>query len=102
MQRSTTSKCAVLVLAVVSLLVSTLLIKAIINQVPTGTWASADSMAAPRSGAAAVLLHDGRLLITGGDSGSRALASADVFDTAGNFSVAAPMNFARTKHTPVV
>src|SRR6059036_963672 len=106
MQRSTSSRLAVSVLAVFSLLCSTLLIKGIISQVPTGTWALAGNMASLRSGAATVALQDGRLLITGGDApnatgNSVALASAEVFDTSGNFAAAAPMNYARTKHTAV-
>src|SRR5438094_1328428 len=106
MQRSTSSRLAVSVLAVFSLLCSTLLIKGIISQVPTGAWASAGNMASPRSGAATVALQDGRLLITGGDApdatgNSVALASAEVFDASGNFTAAAPMNYARTKHTAV-
>src|SRR6266536_380923 len=99
MQRST--KYAVLVLAVFSFLCGGLLIKGSITQVPAGTWVSAGNLAAPRSGAAIVLLQDGRLLITGGDSGIGALASADFFDTAGNFSPAPPMNYARSKHTAI-
>ena len=106
MQRSTSSRLAVSVLAVFSLLCSTLLIKGIISQVPTGAWTLAGNMASPRSGAATVALQDGRLLIAGGDApdpsgNSVALASAEVFDTSGNFAAAAPMNFARTKHTAV-
>ena len=66
---------------------------AAISQVSTGTWVSAgngDNMSSPRAGAATVLLQDGRLLLTGGDSGGGALASADIFDASGNFSSAAP------------
>src|SRR5690348_11125053 len=100
MQRST--KYAVLLLAVFSLLCGGLLIKGSITQVPTGTWASTGNMAAPRAGAATVLLQDGRLLITGGDTGTGPLASAEFFDTSGNFSAAPAMNYARSKHTAVV
>src|SRR2546428_7506322 len=104
MQRSTSSRLAVSVLAVFSLLCSTLLIKGIISQVPTGAWAPAGTMASPRSGAATVALQDGRLLIIGGEAPSTigssvALASADVFDTSGHFAAASPMEFARTQHT---
>ncbi|PYU97917.1 MAG: hypothetical protein DMG26_20045, partial [Acidobacteria bacterium] len=62
-------------------------------------------MGGARSGAASVLLQDGRTLITGGDSGSSALLSVELFDTTGSFCAAplcvppAPMNFARSKHT---
>src|SRR2546425_7461113 len=102
MQRSTSSRLAVSVLAVFSLLCSTLLIKGIISQVPTGAWAPAGTMASPRSGAATVALQDGRLLITGGDAGSGALASAEIFDTSGHFSAVASMTFARIRHTATV
>src|SRR2546430_850912 len=70
MQRSTSSRLAVSVLAVFSLLCSTLLIKGIISQVPTGAWAPAGTMASPPSGAATVALQDGRPLITGGGAGT--------------------------------
>ncbi len=79
------------------------IIKAAILHIPTGTWAPAGngstSMSSPRAGTATVLLQDGRLLITGGDSGSGSVASADLFDTVGNFSSAAPMSSARSQHT---
>jgi hypothetical protein len=91
-----------LLLAVLSLLWRGLPLKGSTIQVPTGSWVSASSMAAPRSGAATVLLQDGRLLITGGDSGSGALASAEFFDTSGSLSAAPPMNFAHSNHTAVV
>src|SRR5438094_3259468 len=106
MQRSTASKYAVFVLTVFSLLCSTLLIKGIINQVPTGAWAPAGTMALPRSGAATVALQDGRLLITGGGTAGSCPggsgASAEIFDASGNFSAAACMSFARSKHTATV
>src|SRR6059058_2488309 len=102
MQRLRTSKYAFLFLAVVSLLSASLLIKGLISQVPTGTWAPAGNMTAVRSGAATVLLQDGRLLITGGDSASGPVASAEFFDPSGNFFPAPPMSYARSKHTAVL
>src|SRR6266516_4547869 len=71
----------------------------LINQAPTGTWAPAADMSSARSGASTVLLHDGRLLVAGGDAGNGALASAEIFDTSGNFVPAPPMNFKRSKHS---
>src|SRR5438128_10427199 len=100
MQRST--KYAVLLAIFSFLFCGSLLIKGSITQVPTGTWALAGNMAAPRSGAATVLLQDGRLLITGGASGAGILSSVEVFDPSGNFSAAPPMNYARSKHTAIV
>src|SRR5438876_7334519 len=95
-------------LATASLLCGLLLIRGSAPQVPSGSWAPAGNMAAARAGAASVLLQNGRTLITGGVSGSGALASVDLFDTTGSFCAAppcvppAPMNFARSKHTATV
>lgn len=91
---------ALYLLATLSLLGWGLLTKGTVSQVPTGTWAAAGNMASARTGASTVLLQDGRLLIAGGDAGSGALASVEIFDSSGAFSAAAPMNFARSKHTP--
>ena len=109
MQRLRTSKYAFLFLAVVSLLSASLLIKGLISQMP---WTSAGNMTSPRSGAATVMLQDGRLLITGGDNGGGALASAEIFDSSGkfcptsdppnNFCAAESLTFARAKHTATV
>ena len=81
---------------------STVFIKGITPPSPTGTWAAAGNglnLSSPKSGAAAVQFQDGRILITGGDNGSGALATADIYDTQGNFSAAASMNVARSQHT---
>ena len=59
-------------------------------------------MSSARAGAATVLLQDGRLLITGGDNGTGAVTSADIFDKSGSFSPAAAMNNARIQHTATV
>src|SRR6266568_1093274 len=106
MQRAT--KYVVGLLASASLLCGILLIRGSAPQVPSGAWAPAGNMAAARAGAASVLLQNGRTLITGGVSGSSALASVDLFDTTGSFCAAplcvppASMNFARSKHTATV
>src|SRR6266700_3712939 len=106
MQRAT--KYVVGLLASASLLCGILLIRGSAPQVPSGAWAPAGNMAAARAGAASVLLQNGRTLITGGVSGSGALASVEIFDTTGNFCAAplcvppASMNFARSKHTATV
>ena len=97
MQRTT--KYAVGLIAIISLLCGVLLIRGSVQQVPSGNWAPAGNMASARAGAATVALQDGRLLITGGDSGAGALAATDLFDTSGSFATAAPMNFPRAKHT---
>lgn len=74
------------------------LIKGQITQVPTVTWAAANPMAQARAGAAAVMLSDGRWLVTGGDDGTGPLATVEMFDTAGNFSPAPHLTFARSHH----
>ena len=57
-------------LIAVSILIAGIFLKGSLPQPVTGTWLGAGSMAAPRAGAASALLQDGRILITGGDSGS--------------------------------
>ncbi len=49
---------------------------ATISQVPTGTWGPAAPMSMVRSGASAVLLQDGRVLIAGGSDANGPVASA--------------------------
>ncbi len=88
-----------LFLALISL---ALLVKAAVLQVPTGTWAPGGAMAQPRADSSAVLLQDGRVLITGGDGASGPLATAEFFNTDGSVSPAVPMNVARSGHISVV
>src|SRR6266511_3160157 len=47
-------------------------------QMPSGTWAPAASMAEARSGASAVLLQDGSVLIAGGAKDGEPLASVEI------------------------
>lgn len=63
----------------------------------TGTDAPTGSMAQPRCGAVAVLLTDGKVLITGGsDANGNAISSAELYDpTVSTFSSAGSMNSAR-------
>ena len=70
-----------------------------VPSVPTGTWQSWNPMGDVRSGAAAVLLQDGRVLISGGSNPAGPTASADLFDTNGAFTAITPMNSARSGHT---
>src|SRR5438045_4152527 len=49
----------------------------------SGTWVAKGSMAAPRSGACAAVLPDGRVLITGGLGSSGARDSAELFSPDG-------------------
>jgi hypothetical protein len=73
-----------------------------IPNVPTGTWQNWNAMGEVRSGAAAVLLHDGRVLIIGGSNANGPVASADLFGTDGVFSAAAAMQTPRSRHTATV
>ena len=79
-----------------------LLVTASIPTVPTGTWKPWNPMGSDRSGAASVLLPDGRVLITGGSDTNGALASVEVFSTAGSFSSGQSMHAARSAHTATV
>src|SRR5712692_10026672 len=74
----------------------------VISQVASATWSPATSMAEARDGASAVLLLDGRILVTGGNSASGPLATAEILSTDGSFSSASPMIVARSKHISVV
>jgi len=86
-----------------SLFSATFLLKASLPQVSTGVWQAAGSLATARSGAAAVALPDGRILITGGSDGSGApMSSAELFNRDGTFSSAAGMKAARSGHSALV
>src|SRR5712692_1014932 len=78
------------------------LLTASIPNVPTGTWQTWNPMGDVRSGAVAVLLQDGRVLIIGGNNANGPVASADLFGTEGNFSAAAVMQTPRSGHTATV
>lgn len=70
----------------------------------SNTWSSVGQMTQARSGAAAVLLQDGRILISGGtDANGVPTASAEFFNPAtGVFSAASAMNVARANHAAIV
>src|SRR5713101_1584991 len=78
------------------------ILTASIPNVPTGTWQTWNPMGDVRSGAAAVLLQDGRVLITGGNNANGPVASAVLFGTDGSFSAAAIMQAPRAGHTATV
>lgn len=97
MQRTTKA-----VLCILSLIIGIgLCLKGTAIQVPSGTWALSGNMAETRSGAASVLLEDGRVLVSGGEGATGALASAEFF-SAGSFVAAPAMNVARSGHAAVV
>ena len=77
-------------------------LKASLPLVLSGTWAPVAPMSSARAGASAVLLEDGRILISGGDAGSGALTTADLFNTDGTISPAPPMHLARSHHSSVL
>ena len=69
----------------------------------SNSWSPTAQMTQARAGAAAVLLSNGRLLITGGvDSTGAPQTSTEIFDPAtGQFTTAAPMNVARANHAAI-
>ncbi len=69
--------------------------------IPSGTWAPQTNLSSARANASAALLQDGRVLITGGDSGSGPVVTADFFAADGTISAAPPMLNARSKHVSV-
>jgi MBG domain (YGX type)/Galactose oxidase, central domain/Kelch motif len=69
----------------------------------SNTWSAAGQMIQTRTGAAAALLSDGRVLITGGtDSNGMPQISAEIFDpVTGQFTQAAAMHVARANHAAI-
>ena len=86
----------------ISLLCFVGLLRATLPQILIGSWTAASSLSQARSSASAVLLPNGSILLTGGDSGSGPLQSAELFGTDGTVSSAGAMNIARSKHFAVV
>ena len=72
------------------------------SSVPSGTWSISGSLGEERSGASAVLLADGRVLITGGAGSDGPLATAEMVSQDGYFAAAAPMLSARSGHASVL
>lgn len=70
----------------------------------SNTWSSAGQMTQGRTGAAAVRLFDGRIVITGGtDSSGVPQASAEAYDpSTGVFSALPAMNIPRANHAAIV
>jgi hypothetical protein len=77
------------------------ILKATLPATVIGSWTAASNLSQPRANAPAVMLGDGRILITGGDSAGASLQSAEILATDGTISSAAPMNVARTRHFAV-
>jgi hypothetical protein len=91
---------ATFVVVWIALAVVVLLLHGSFPQAAPGAWAPAGDMSASRTGACAVLLKDGRVLVTGGsDAAGNPLATAEFLSPAsGTFSAAPPMFQARTRH----
>jgi hypothetical protein len=70
----------------------------------SNTWQSAGQMTRARTGAVAILMQDGRILITGGmDANGVPLTSAEFFNPASEaFSAAPAMNVPRANHAAIV
>jgi hypothetical protein len=66
----------------------------------TGSWSETGEMTAARYGHAAVLLQDGRVLVSGGvDGPAHALSSAELYDPAtGKWAKTGALNIARFNH----
>src|ERR1700739_2029786 len=80
----------------------TLLLRAALPTVATGTWGAAGDMATGRSGACTALLSDGRLLISGCADVNGPTGTADLFSTTGSWSAAAKMSSARSHQSCAV
>ncbi len=89
-------------LLLIALFGITLLLRASLPTVATGTWVAAGNLSTARSGACTVVLSDGRLLISGGADASGPTATADLFSTTGSWSAAAGMNSPRSHQSCAV
>ena len=87
-----------LVLFLLALLGAVFPARGVIARSPSGTWSSLGGLPEPSTGASAVLLPDGRVLIAGGEGSEGPLNAVTVFTTEGAFEPAAPMLLARSGH----
>ncbi|MGZ4896370.1 MAG: kelch repeat-containing protein, partial [Candidatus Angelobacter sp.] len=92
----------VLFLSALTLVSIVSVLRAALPNVQTSQWAASGNLQKARSGAAAVLLTDGRLLITGGDVAGAPATSVEMFNPDGSFSAASPMSVARSGHAAVL
>src|SRR5262245_20832060 len=67
----------------------------------SGSWAPSGAMAQARTGAAAVRLADGRVLMTGGTGVDGVLETVEMFGPSGSFSRVASMAHGRSQHVAV-
>jgi len=92
------------VVAILALLIGcAVLLTGTANGQTSNVWSSAGQMVQARTGAASVLLSDGKILIAGGTDGNGIpLASTEVFDPAtGQFSEGATMTVPRASHAAI-
>src|SRR4029077_15034791 len=94
-------KAAILLCLILGLISLGHLVKAGVLSVPSGTWAPGGAMAQPRVGASGARLQDGRVLITGGDTGAGPTATADFVGNDGVASAAPQMGALRSNHISV-
>jgi hypothetical protein len=91
-----------IILAAIAFLASTstFAIKPSAPRMPSISSTTSEAMGQGRAGAAAVLLYDGRILITGGMTGARASNSAERYSrTIDGFLQTAPMQTGRAHHS---
>ena len=62
-------------------------------------WRATTPLNEPRAGACAVKLSDGRVLVSGGDSGAGPVNSAEIYRHGEGFSLTAYLNVPRAGHT---
>jgi hypothetical protein len=84
------------------LLSLSLLVKASLPQVTTGTWSSGGTMASAHDAGCSVLLQDGRLMVIGGSDAHGPTANVDIFNTDGTWSSAAVMQSPRASQACAV
>src|SRR5689334_4365418 len=65
-------------------------------------WIGGSELNNVPAGSCVVLLGDGSVMVTGGDSGSGSLAGAAIYSPSGEVTQAAPMSVARTSHACAV
>jgi hypothetical protein len=95
-------KRAAIFVAILSALIASysLLVRASLPQVPSNTWSATGDMVVGRAGASAVLLQDGRVLVTGGTNEGGASASVERYSpNAGGFLATPSMENARANHS---
>jgi MBG domain-containing protein/Kelch motif protein len=86
----------------VSILAFASILRATLPNVQTGQWVNSSVLLQGRAGAAAVLLPDGRVMVTGGDVNGAPNSSVEMFNGDGSVSAAAPMATARSGHSALL